>query len=136
MPLYLIGMPGAGKSTLGQVLSPMLGLTFIDSDAMAEERMGMSINQAVQQHGLAHFRNIESQLLVELVQMPATLVATGGGFPLLPGAMRLMNDTGLTVWLNVPVGELATRILAQPQLRNHLPKATTLQLEESLQNAV
>ena len=76
--IILIGMPGAGKTTLGKLLSNITGFSFIDSDAFIEEKTGESITDLFQ-IGEDYFRNIESDAYKEIADSEDTIVSTGGG---------------------------------------------------------
>lgn len=97
--IYLIGLPGTGKSTLGRSLVGH-GLRFIDLDDEVESHVGMTIADLVAERGMAAMRAIETECLRRVAADTYTaVVATGGGTPCQPGNMDLMLDSGLTVWL-------------------------------------
>jgi shikimate kinase len=78
--VVLLGMPGAGKSTVGRQLAKQLGLTFCDTDHVLEQRLGRTIAQFFEDEGEARFREVEGGLLQELVDERAVeVIATGGG---------------------------------------------------------
>ena len=77
--IFLIGMPGAGKSTLGKALANRLGLSFIDADQEIVSRTGVSITTIFEIEGETGFRAREVQLIAELVTANSTILATGGG---------------------------------------------------------
>ena len=111
--LYLMGMPGSGKTTLGRTLAAHFGLPFLDLDAAIVERAGQPIPAIFQQHGEAHFRQLEAEVLRIVVARPGPLVlATGGGTPCFHDNLTVLNTTGLTVWLDVPEIVLAARLAA------------------------
>ena len=79
MLIALIGLPGSGKSIVGQLLAHQLKLDFSDSDAIIETRLGESIRSYFHSHGEFAFRDIEEQVIAELTQYKAGVLATGGG---------------------------------------------------------
>ena len=81
MHIFLVGMAGAGKTSLGRRLATNLNLPFIDTDQRVSEIMGMSVIEIFQSFGEAFFRNAESGVLMELVGKPPCVVSTGGGLP-------------------------------------------------------
>lgn len=113
MKLYLVGMPGSGKTTLGRALAAHYALPFLDLDAEIEARAGQVIPAIFLEHGEARFRELETETLHDLVARPGALVlATGGGTPYFHDNMTLLNATGVTLWLDVPVPVLKTRLAA------------------------
>lgn len=80
MHFSLIGLPGSGKSTIGRHLARMWKLRFVDVDAVIEQRLGCSIRAYFELHGEAAFRDMEAQVLAELLKAPEpAVVSTGGG---------------------------------------------------------
>lgn len=79
MCIYLVGMMGAGKTTIGRALSTYLNYQFVDLDGMIEAHYGMSISQIFQQFGEVAFRKTESEMLTRCSTYKETIVATGGG---------------------------------------------------------
>ena len=82
--IYLIGLPGSGKSTVGRQLSRRIALPFFDSDHVIEQRLGCSIREFFEREGEARFRDLEASVLDELTQGPTAVVSTGGGSVLRP----------------------------------------------------
>jgi shikimate kinase len=94
--LFLVGMPGSGKSTLGRVLARNLGKTFVDADHELEHRLGVSISTIFEIEGEETFRTREEETLARLVQRVDIVLATGGG-AVLRQANRDRLKTGGTV---------------------------------------
>ncbi len=112
MKIYLIGLPGCGKSTLGKQLSKRLNIPFIDLDIAIEQREGKAIKDIFKQKGEAYFRKIESDTLKKVSHgLPDFIIATGGGAPVFFDNMEVMNKLGQTVFLDVPAREITNRIL-------------------------
>nr|WGS95733.1 shikimate kinase [Crinum x powellii] len=110
--IYLVGMMGSGKTTVGKILSEVLGYSFFDSDKLVEEAVGMSsVAQIFKERSEAFFRDSESEVLKDLSSMHRLVVATGGGAVIRPVNWRYMK-LGITVWLDVPLEALARRIAA------------------------
>lgn len=122
--LYLIGMMGAGKSTVGKVLSKQLGYRFFDTDTVIEQAAAQSVNEIFATSGEPAFRELETQVLAELSAYAKLVIATGGGI-----VLRQMNWShlrhGLVIWLNVPVNQLYDRLKAdttRPLLQGDHPE--------------
>ncbi|XP_072993489.1 shikimate kinase 3, chloroplastic [Typha latifolia] len=110
--IYLVGMMGSGKSTVGKILSEVLGYSFFDSDKLVEQAVGISsVAQIFKVHSEAFFRDNESEVLRDLSSMHRLVVATGGGAVIRPINWKYMKQ-GITVWLDVPLEALARRIAA------------------------
>jgi len=108
--IYLVGMMGSGKSTVGKIMSEVLGYSFFDSDKLVEQAVGMpSVAQIFKVHSEAFFRDNESSVLKDMSSMRRLVVATGGGAVIRPVNWKYMKK-GLSVWLDVPLDALARRI--------------------------
>jgi shikimate kinase len=111
MKIFLIGLPGCGKSTLGKKLSDTLHFPFIDLDKMIERHEGIPVKEIFKLKGEVFFRKIESELLHQLTSSePKFVMATGGGAPVFHDNMKFMNEQGITIFLDVPAREIANRI--------------------------
>uniref|UniRef100_A0A0D6QTH5 shikimate kinase n=1 Tax=Araucaria cunninghamii TaxID=56994 RepID=A0A0D6QTH5_ARACU len=110
--IFLVGMMGSGKTTVGKILSEALGYNFIDSDRLIEQAAGgTSVAQIFKEKNEEYFRDNESKVLGELSTMHRLVVATGGGAVVRPQNWSYMYR-GVTVWLDVPLEALAKRIAA------------------------
>ncbi|XP_059454266.1 shikimate kinase 3, chloroplastic-like [Corylus avellana] len=110
--IFLVGMMGSGKTTVGRILSEALGYSFTDSDRSVELAMGgTSVAQIFEQCGEGFFRDHESEALRKLSLVPRQIVSTGGGAVVRPINWKYMRQ-GITVFLDVPLDALARRIAA------------------------
>lgn len=100
--IYLIGLMGAGKTTIGRQLAKRLGRLFFDSDHEIVERTGVPIPTIFEIEGEAGFRRREVQTIFELTEQQGIVMATGGGVVLDPENRRRLHNTGWVVYLNVP----------------------------------
>jgi shikimate kinase len=100
--IYLVGLMGAGKTTLGRSLAKRLGLRFVDTDKEIELRTGVSIPTIFEIEGEEGFRKRESQVIAETAAKNDAVVATGGGSVLREENRGVMRANGFVVYLNVP----------------------------------
>lgn len=100
--IFLVGMMGAGKTTVGRQLARRLKLRFVDSDHEIEARCGVKIPIIFDIEGEAGFRKRESQVLGELAEEPGLVIATGGGAILRPENRALLASHGTVIYLAVP----------------------------------
>lgn len=119
MRIFLIGMPGCGKSNLGKQLSRKIDLPYYDLDNIIEEKEGMPINDIFNKNGEDYFREIEQIVLYDFCSnyYDRFIMATGGGTPCFASNLELMNASGNTVYLKVGSGELVNRLRNEPDKR-------------------
>ncbi|MBK8739298.1 MAG: shikimate kinase [Betaproteobacteria bacterium] len=98
--LFLVGMPGSGKSTLGRVLARNLGKTFVDADHELERRLGVSISTIFEIEGEETFRSREEETLARLVQRVDIVLATGGGAVLREPNRDRLRTGGTVLYLH------------------------------------
>lgn len=113
----LVGLMGAGKSTVGRRLARRLDLPFIDSDAAIEDAAGLSAGEVFERFGEADFRDGERRLVARLIDGPVRVIATGGGAYVNEQTRNLLNERAITVWLDAPVDLLAERTARRPGTR-------------------
>jgi shikimate kinase len=130
-PVFLIGMPGSGKSTVGRLLARETGRSFIDSDREVESRSGVTIATIFELEGEAGFRKRESQVLDELTQRPDLVLATGGGAVLAEANRAHLRARGLVIYLQAATDELVRRTAGdkvRPLLAGADPRGRLLEL--------
>jgi shikimate kinase len=108
--LYLVGMMGAGKTTVGRSLARRLKLRFVDADHEIEARCGVKIPVIFEIEGEAGFRVREAQALAELVRLDGIVLATGGGVVLLEENRRLLAARGTVIYLRATPEHLYERV--------------------------
>lgn len=106
--IVLIGMPGSGKSTIGQILAKKTGKAFVDMDDEIIKRAGMSIPEIFERFGEGHFRDLESQVASDLGKERGLVIATGGGAVLRSENVDALRQNALMVHIRRPVSTLPT----------------------------
>lgn len=107
--LYLVGMMGAGKTTIGRKLANRLGYHFFDTDALIEQSTGQKVSELFDRSGEAAFREIETQVLAQVSSHTNLVVATGGGMVTQPMNWSYLHH-GVVIWLDVPLSVLVSRL--------------------------
>ena len=117
--LYLLGLPGAGKTTIGRRLAAHFGWEFRDLDADIVTQSGRTIPEIFAAEGEAGFRQREAAALRAVAARPGPplVLATGGGTPCFHDNLAVLHQTGFTLWLDVPVPELVRRLARSPHTR-------------------
>lgn len=126
----LVGLMGAGKSTVGRRLAAKLGRPFVDSDDEIEKAAGLSVSDIFALHGEDEFRRVEQRVLERLLTGPPQVLATGGGAYLRPETRDMMREHAITVWLNADLETLWKRV----SRRNHRPLLRRPDAKEVLSN--
>jgi shikimate kinase len=125
--IFLVGMMGAGKTTLGRTLAHRLDMEFVDTDRILVERTGVPVATIFEIEGEAGFRQRESGALAEVAQRSGCVVATGGGIVLDPENRRVMRDNGTVIYLRARLEFLWERTrhdASRPLLATENPRAT------------
>lgn len=104
----LIGMPGCGKSTIGSALAKQLGKTFVDLDEEIERRTGNNIPDIFAREGEEAFRRYEAETLADVAKHTGQIIACGGGVIKNPANVRALRQNGSVLWVQRPLGKLAT----------------------------
>jgi shikimate kinase len=108
--VYLVGMPGSGKSVVGAELAARLGVPFVDLDAEVEQDAGATVAEIFRDRGEPAFRELEAAALVRASREDPSVVACGGGVVLEPANRITLRATGTCVFLDVPVPQLRDRV--------------------------
>lgn len=125
--IALVGMMGAGKTTVGRKLAKELDAKFVDSDREIEEAAGLSVQEIFTKHGERDFRRGERAVLERLLRGEPIVLATGGGAYLDPTTRSLMKSTATTVWLRADIDVLWRRVSrrsTRPLLQQPNPRET------------
>jgi shikimate kinase len=107
--IVLIGMPGAGKSTVGIILAKVLGMNFIDSDLLIQEQEGMLLKDIIKKEGLQGYIEIENQVNRD-ISADNTVIATGGSVIYCAEAMEHFRNTGKVVYIKLSYDTISKRL--------------------------
>ncbi len=111
--VFLIGMAGSGKTSLGKKLAAQLDLPFLDTDERVGEMMGMAPSEVYVRFGEDFFHNAETGVLIELVDELPCVVSTGGGLPLVKENVQLMQNHGIIILIDRPLDQILSDIRTQ-----------------------
>lgn len=131
--LVLVGMMGAGKSSVGRKLALRLALPFVDADSEIEAAAGMTIPEIFEIRGEPEFRSGEARVIARLLDSGPQVLATGGGAYMNPETRKLIAQKGISIWLKAEFDILMRRIKRRsdrPLLRTADPESTLKRLIE------
>ena len=109
-PIVLVGLMGAGKTTIGRRLANALGLPFIDSDHEIVEAAGCSVSDIFEMYGESIFRDLEQRILLRLINGDPCVLATGGGAFINPDIRDAIRQKAISVWLKADIDVLIERV--------------------------
>ncbi|MGA0582996.1 MAG: shikimate kinase [Castellaniella sp.] len=130
-PIFLVGMMGVGKTTIGRQLAAALGRDFVDLDQAIEARCGVRVATIFDIEGEAGFRRRETAALDEYTRRPGLVLATGGGAVMAEANRRMLSERGCVVYLRAGVDELYRRVArdrSRPMLRADDPRQRIVDL--------
>jgi len=113
MLIYLIGLPGSGKSTIGKTLAQKLSYAYYDMDDVICAQEKKTIEEIFADKGENYFRELEHSILHETFELKNTIISTGGGVPCFFDNIIEMKKHGLTIFINPTTEELANRLVGQ-----------------------
>lgn len=105
--IALIGMPGSGKSTVGNELARLTGREFVDTDELFKEKFGVSAEEMIKEKGVSDFRSAETEVLSEVSKKSGLVIATGGGIVTVDGNLDLLRQNSMIVFVDRDIRELA-----------------------------
>ncbi len=108
--IFIIGMPGCGKSSLGRKVASTMGLNYVDTDQRIEQAAGCPVTQVFERYGEAAFRAAETNVLIQLTREPGALVSTGGGMVMREANREIMRNHGLILLVDRPLEEIMSDI--------------------------
>ncbi len=115
--LVLVGLPASGKSTVGRLLAEHLGLGFVDLDETISAAEGVSVPELWKARGEAEFRRLELEHMDQALRGPVSVIAPGGGWAAIPGALGQVRELAFIIYLRVKEGTAAGRITGQTDRR-------------------
>ena len=127
--IVLIGMPGAGKYTLGVVLAKILGMDFVDGDILIQNQVGNTLQKIIDAQGVDGFLQVENDALAA-VDVQNTVISTGGSAIYSDEAMRHLTDIGTVVYLDVSLEELRSRLGSLHERGVVMRKGVSMSLDE------
>ena len=122
MKIFLIGLTGAGKSTIGKLLAAKLSYPFIDLDDVIRFETGRTIEDIFEKDGESHFREIEGIYLRKVATTEDRVIATGGGTPCYNQGMDFIKKNGLSIFLNTPVEQVTERLYGSGSVQRPMIK--------------
>jgi shikimate kinase len=128
--IVLVGMMGAGKSSVGRRLANRLGLRFVDADSEIEAAAGMNIADIFAAHGEAYFRSGEARVIARLLEGGPQVMATGGGAVMNPDTRAAIRAKGVSIWLDAEYEVLLRRV----RRRTDRPMLKTVDPAETLRH--
>ena len=132
--IVLVGMMGAGKSTIGRRMAARLRLPFLDADIEIEAAAGMSIPDIFETHGEPHFRDGEARVIARLLDNGPAVIATGGGAFMREETRARIRDRAVSIWLKADAEVIMKRVKRRadrPLLQTEDPAATVSRLLEA-----
>ncbi len=129
--IILVGLMGAGKTSVGRKLAEKMEMTFIDADEKIVKAAGCSIEDIFELYGESAFRDVEERVIQRLLEERPVILATGGGAFMNPKTRALFAEKGVSVWLRVELDVLVKRTRrrgGRPLLKNREPKAVLKKL--------
>lgn len=117
MKIFIIGYMASGKTTFGKALADKLGTPFIDLDNFIEGKTAKKISEIFETEGEEAFREIEKEMLQKAMEEPDAVIACGGGTPCFFDNMKLMNDNGVTIFLETSTPVLIARLVEENEAR-------------------
>ncbi|WP_439816853.1 shikimate kinase [Zavarzinia sp. CC-PAN008] len=129
--IVLVGLMGAGKTTVGRRLAQRLGVGFVDADAEIELAAGCTIEEIFERHGEPAFRDLERRVIARLTALEPMVIATGGGAFMDPQTRARIKDSAISLWLRADLDLLLKRVKKRnnrPLLKKGDPRETLANL--------
>ena len=129
--IFIVGMPGSGKSTMARYLCSKTKFNYLDLDEEIEKKSQKSITEIFRDEGQEYFRSLETKLLKEIINKEKIFIlSTGGGTPCFNKNMELMKKNGITIFLNTSIDTLIERV----SRKNKRPLFNSKNIKETINN--
>jgi shikimate kinase len=134
--IVLVGFSGAGKSTIAKKIAARLNYSMFDTDIILEEKYHISVYDCFEKYGEDVFRQLEYKTLVEALQQEDVVIATGGGTPCFFDAMKIINETAFSIYIEMSPKSLAKRLfhakVTRPSTKNKTEEELLLFVTQQL----
>ena len=130
--VFLVGLPGVGKTHIGKLIAQELNYKFIDLDREIEQREKNSISKIFQLKGESYFRQVEKKIFTELFSKTKTVLALGGGTPCFSDNLKLLKANGYLIWLDDSLEIITKRIESEPNKRPLFSKVPSVKKQLNL----
>lgn len=134
--VILIGFRGAGKTTVGKILAERLNLPFLDLDDEVQRRVGLSIKEMVERYGWSYFREMEKEVLEDLIEKERCVVALGGGSVLHEDLMEKLKNRSFIIYLKISPATAVERITKDSRSEQTRPSLSDLSLVEEVEKVL
>ena len=129
--IFIVGMPGSGKSTMARYLCSKTKFNYLDLDEEIEKKSQKSVTEIFRDEGQEYFRSLETKLLKEIINKEKIFIlSTGGGTPCFNKNMELMKKNGITIFLNTSIDTLIERV----SRKNKRPLFNSKNIKETINN--
>jgi len=124
MKIFLIGYRCTGKTTIGKILAKGLNFDFVDTDHIIEQKTGSNIRQMVEKHGWDRFRFLEKETILNTKNYDNIVIATGGGIVIDPGNVKIIRNSGFSIWLDADIKTIIKRLNSDKKTLSSRPSLT------------
>ena len=132
MNIFIIGFMFSGKSTIGKKLAQSMNMEFIDTDKYFENKYNITINDFFKKYGEELFRDFEHKILLEVIKKDNCVISTGGGLPCFNNNIEIINQNGLSVYINMALSSIIHRQALSKKKRPLLDNLSQEDMQERM----